>query len=73
MQEVGACGTAVVITPIKQVDIKPVLSEPEVSKSYVLSDDGTVGPASTKLYKHITGIQFGELPDEHGWCYPLDA
>jgi branched-chain amino acid aminotransferase len=73
MQEVGACGTAVVITPIKQVDIKPVLEEPTVSKSYVLSPDGTVGPASTKLYKRITGIQFGELPDDHGWCYPLDA
>jgi branched-chain amino acid aminotransferase len=28
-----------------------------------------VGPVCTKLYKQITGIQFGELEDTHGWCY----
>ncbi len=71
-EEVGACGTAVVITPIWKVDIKPVLSADEVSKSYVIGPEGEVGPVSTKLYKRITGIQNGEIPDTHGWCYPVD-
>lgn len=72
LEEVGACGTAVVITPICKIDIKPVLSEPAVSKSYRLSPDGVVGPVSAKLYKQITGIQNGELPDTHSWCHPID-
>ncbi len=72
LEEVGACGTAVVITPIKQVDIKPVLAEDAIGTSYVISKDGSVGPWSQKLYSTLTGIQFGELPDTHGWCYQFD-
>jgi branched-chain amino acid aminotransferase len=69
--EVGACGTAVVITPISHIDIKPVLEKPEVTKVFRFCPDGVVGPVCTKLYKQITGIQFGELEDVHGWCYPI--
>jgi len=69
--EVGACGTAVVITPISHIDIKPVLENPEVTKVFRFRPDGEVGPVCTKLYKQITGIQFGELEDVHGWCYPI--
>ncbi len=70
-EEVAACGTAVVVTPISKIDIKPVLSEATVSESYRFCKDGEVGPTLTKLYKQITGIQFGELPDTHGWCYEV--
>jgi branched-chain amino acid aminotransferase len=69
--EAGACGTAVVITPMSHIDIKPVLENPEVSKVFRFRPDGEVGPVCTKLYKQITGIQFGELEDIHGWCHPI--
>jgi len=70
-EEVGACGTAVVITPMSHIDMKPVLENPEVSKVFRYGPDGVVGPVCTKLYKQITGIQFGELEDVHNWCYPI--
>ena len=41
----------------------------KVSKVYRFRPDGEVGPVCTKLYKRITGIQFGELEDTHNWCY----
>lgn len=69
--EVAACGTAVVITPMSHIDIKPVLEEPEVTESYRFFDDGVVGLVCQKLYKQITGIQFGEIPDSHGWCHEI--
>ena len=70
-QEVGACGTAVVLTPISRIDVKPVLEEEEVTASFRFCEDGAVGPMCTKLYRHLTGIQFGEVEDTHGWCHPV--
>lgn len=67
--EAGGCGTAVVITPMSHIDIKPVLEAPEVSRVFRFRPDGEVGPACTRLYRQITGIQFGELDDPHGWCH----
>ncbi len=66
--EAGACGTAVVITPMSHIDLKPVLEEPAVARTWRFVPDGVVGPVCTKLYRQITGIQFGELEDVHGWC-----
>lgn len=70
-EEAGGCGTAVVITPMSHIDMKPVLAEPAVSRSFRYEKDGEVGPFCTKLYKRITGIQFGEIEDVHGWCYKI--
>ena len=70
-QEVGACGTAVVLTPISRIDVKPVLEEAAVTASFRFCEDGAVGPMCTKLYRHLTGIQFGEVEDTHGWCHPV--
>jgi branched-chain amino acid aminotransferase len=55
--EVGACGTAVVVTPVEKI-----ISE---EKTYVYGSE--IGPVLKKLYDRMTGIQFGEYPDEHGW------
>ena len=54
--EIGACGTAVVITPISEI----VTAE----KTFTYDEDF---PTLKKLYKHMTGIQYGELPDTHHW------
>ena len=68
-EEAGGCGTAVVITPLSRIDIKPVLESPEVSRSFRFGDGGAVGPWSTALYRRITAIQSGEAEDLHGWCH----
>lgn len=71
-EEAAACGTAVVITPMSHIDIKPVLEEDAIARSYRFTPDGEVGPVCTKLYRRITGIQFGEIEDTHGWCHFVD-
>ena len=65
-EEVGQCGTAVVITPVKQIDDKETLAADSVIKSYEYSAE--CGPKSRKLYETLTGIQYGEIEDKHGWC-----
>jgi branched-chain amino acid aminotransferase len=60
-EEVGACGTAAVISPIGEIfDI-------DVNKKYTFCKDGKAGPISTKLYNKLVGIQFGDEPDVHKW------
>lgn len=66
-EEVGECGTAVVITPVYQVDDKPTLESEEVT-SYTFGSPKECGPKSLRLYRFITGIQYGETEDPFGWC-----
>lgn len=61
-EEVGACGTAAVISPIERID------DVDNNKHYVFSKDGKPGPWSTKLYKLLQGIQYGEETDVFNWC-----
>lgn len=70
-EEVGGCGTAVVINPMSHIEVKEVLEEEPVKKVYRFCPDGEVGPVSTRLYKTITGIQKGEIEDIHGWCHEI--
>lgn len=61
--EIGACGTAVVVTPVSEiVRGKDVIKLPTAD---------ACGPVLEKLYHQVQGIQYGELPDEHGWCYEI--
>ena len=55
----------------KELEENPVLEEAAVTASYRFCEDGAVGPMCTKLYRHLTGIQFGEVEDTHGWCHPV--
>jgi branched-chain amino acid aminotransferase len=57
--EVAACGTAVVITPVHQIE--------RAGKIYKTGPETGCGPVLGKLYKAVQGIQYGELPDTHGW------
>ncbi|MBQ3723754.1 MAG: branched-chain amino acid aminotransferase [Bacteroidales bacterium] len=68
-EEVNACGTAVVITPIGTITDKPHLKGEEVTRVYHFGKDGECGPVSRKLYETLRGIQDGVVPDTHGWCY----
>lgn len=66
--EVGECGTAVVITPVSRIDDKPSILGEECTKVYNYK---ACGPVSRKLYDTLTGIQYGEIEDRHGWCLEL--
>ena len=56
--EVGACGTAVVITPIRKIVHGETV--------YNIGND-TCGSTFQKLYDAITSIHRGEAEDKHGW------
>lgn len=65
--EVGACGTAAVITPIRKI------VDTDNNKIYEYCKDNKPGEISTKLYNKLTSIQFGDEPDKHGWITMLDS
>jgi branched-chain amino acid aminotransferase len=60
--EVGACGTAAIISPIKKIHDR------ESGTVYEYCKDGLAGPISTKLYNKLRAIQYGEEPDVYNWC-----
>jgi branched-chain amino acid aminotransferase len=57
--EVGACGTAAVITPVYSIV--------HGRKVYTFGSKKVAGPILTRLYKELQGIQYGEIKDRHGW------
>lgn len=62
--EVGACGTAAVISPIKRVY--------DADKDLEYCYGTEPGPISLKLYEKLRGIQYGTEPDLHGWTEVID-
>lgn len=66
-EEVGACGTAAVISPIG------VIHDRETGKVYEYCTDGQVGCTSEKLYNKLLGIQYGEQPDPYGWTTVIEG
>jgi branched-chain amino acid aminotransferase len=59
--EVFACGTAAVVTPIG------------VLKGNGFFDEQPIGTLALELRKELTDIQYGRLPDKHGWLLRLDS
>jgi branched-chain amino acid aminotransferase len=62
--EVGACGTAAVITPIGAV---------HAGDKVYRFNDGKVGEILTKLYNELQGIQYGLVEDRHNWLYKVEG
>ena len=65
-EETGACGTAAVISPFNKID------DLKNNKTYQYCKNGKAGPFSVKLYEHLTGIQYGDLPDPFNWVSFVD-
>ncbi|MGA2297411.1 MAG: branched-chain amino acid aminotransferase [FCB group bacterium] len=63
LQEIFGTGTAAVISPVGHLRHKDTVIEINNMK---------IGPIAQKLYDTITSIQYGEIPDEHGWITHLD-
>ena len=65
-EEVGACGTGAIITPIKKIVDKAA------DKVYEFGQDAKPGPITQRLYDTLLGIQYGDLPDKFGWIKIVD-
>ncbi len=59
--EVGACGTAAVISPIRRI------ADMEMGTEWNYCLDGKAGEKSTKLYQRLIDIQYGDAEDKFGW------
>lgn len=59
--EVGACGTAAVISPIGKI------VDPENNRVFEYCKNGEPGPIQMQLYNKLTAIQTGDEEDEFGW------
>ena len=57
--EVGACGTAAVISPVRKV------LDLHTNKVYEFPD--TIGPWCMKMFTALQDIQYGRVPDPYGW------
>lgn len=62
LEEVFGTGTAAVISPVGELVYE--------DQSAVING-GEIGKLTHKLYETLTGIQWGTLPDEHGWIVPV--
>jgi len=61
--EVGACGTAVVVTPVCEITREDVIIK--------IGSKDNCGPVLQSLYKKVRAIQYGEDPDQYGWCWKI--
>ena len=64
-REVGACGTAAVISPIAKI------VDPDQNMIYEYCKDGKPGAETMKLYNKLVSIQNGDEPDPFGWVTVL--
>ena len=60
-EEVGACGTAAVISPVGKI------VDPKEGTEFSFSHDGKPGEWSTKMYNQLLAIQLGDAEDTHNW------
>ncbi len=58
LEEAWGTGTAAVVSPIGEIFLD--------GKDYRINDF-KIGPVTQRLYDHITGIQWGTIPDDKNW------
>ncbi|HOT44313.1 MAG TPA: branched-chain amino acid aminotransferase [Spirochaetota bacterium] len=61
--EVGAVGTAAVITPVNLIRFR--------DRNYTFGNGDEPGPVVKKLYDRLTKIQTGDYEDKFGWLYEV--
>lgn len=70
--EMGACGTAAVVSPIARIWFDGawrVVNRREPGDD--IEGSGAVGPVMQKLYDLLTGIQQGEIAEDYGWIHEV--
>lgn len=58
LEEAWGTGTAAVVSPIGEMGWEG---------KHITVSGGKIGSLTQKLYDTLTGIQWGKIPDEHGW------
>jgi branched-chain amino acid aminotransferase len=61
--EVGAVGTAAVITPVNHIRYR--------DRDYFYGKGDLVGPVITKLYNRLMKLQTDDIEDKFGWLYEI--
>jgi len=64
--EAIACGTAAVVTGIRRFHFESGTTIP-------VGGATGPGPVTSTLFEHLQGIQYGRLPDKHGWLMRVDG
>lgn len=67
-EEIAACGTAAVITPVKSIERQGVKTMIGTSKT-----QAAIGPGFLRLFTAMRGIQNGDLEDPYGWMQPAQG
>jgi branched-chain amino acid aminotransferase len=62
LQEVFGTGTAAVISPVDEIQYRD---------TNININHGQIGPIARRLFDEISGIQYGEISDTHGWIYNI--
>ncbi|MCQ2487045.1 MAG: branched-chain amino acid aminotransferase [Clostridia bacterium] len=62
LEEVFGCGTAAVVSPVKELKWKDQVAN---------IGNGEIGELTQKLYDTLTGIQWGTIEDTKGWIVPV--
>ncbi|MGB0385638.1 MAG: branched-chain amino acid aminotransferase [Ardenticatenaceae bacterium] len=62
--EVFGMGTAAVIAPVGKFGYE--------GKEYIINNNES-GPVATNLFKSLTDIQYGRVPDPYGWTYTINV
>jgi branched-chain amino acid aminotransferase len=62
IREVFACGTAAVVTPVSRL---------AWDGGEVMVGSGEPGPTTLRLRQALVDIQYGRVPDRHGWLHPI--
>ena len=62
--EVFGIGTAAVIAPVGKLGFN--------GKEYLVNNNQP-GPVAQHLYKALTDIQYGRVPDPYGWTYKIEV
>lgn len=62
LQEVFGTGTAAVISPVDEIQYRD---------TNININEGQIGPIARRLFDEISGIQYGEISDTHGWIYNI--
>ena len=62
LEEAWGTGTAAVVSPIGEMGWED---------KHTVVNGGKIGDVTQKLYDTLTGIQWGTVPDPHGWVVKL--
>ncbi len=62
LTEIFGIGTAASIAPVGKLKYKDEV---------LLINNNNIGPITQSMYDELTGIQYGEVEDRHGWIFPV--